>query len=75
MKENLNQFKHFCVGCNKQIESNEETSVVEIRVGSILYGIFNQAFNYPTQYIHEECYEAYLEKKVTLRSQYAFNCD
>ena len=73
LKESLHQFIHYCVGCNKELNQSVETSVVEIRVGTIQHGIFNRAFNYPTQYIHEECYPAYLEKKVELRSQYENN--
>lgn len=75
MKETMHQFSIYCVGCKQLIEPNEEIGVVQIKVGSIRYGIFNAAYNYPTQYIHEGCYEAYLEKKVELRREYASNSD
>lgn len=73
MKTTMQQFSWFCVGCKQPLDPNIETSVVEIRVGTLKYGLFNRAYNYPTQYIHEECYPAYLEKKVELRRQYEIN--
>jgi hypothetical protein len=69
----MQQFSWYCIGCKKPIDHNIETSVVEIRVGTLKHGIFNRAYNYPTQYVHEECYAAYLEKKVELRRGYAGN--
>ena len=75
MKTTLGQFTHFCVGCHKPLDSAIEISVVEIRVGTIQHGLFNRAYNYPTQYVHEECYQSYLERKVELRRQYESNSD
>jgi hypothetical protein len=73
MKKTLHQFTHYCVGCKEPLDRNLEIPVVEIRVGTLQHGVFNEVYNYPTQYVHEGCYEAYLEKKVELRREYASN--
>jgi hypothetical protein len=75
MKDSLGMHGNFCVGCKEKIDPNIETDVIEIRVGTIQHGIFNRAYNYPANYVHEGCYFNYLTQLVEGRKEYASNSD
>lgn len=53
-----------CVYCGKTFDDTEEIHVTRIQEGTIKFGLFNRIINYPTMYIHDECYERYLKRRV-----------